>query len=314
MKSGMSLAGLLGCMVLLASCGGGGGGATSGTPTPTPNPTPTPTPTPNPTTGEIRPPADAVVAASRMDLIVNGTTTSNRFALLAPHDFSLTFDPANAQYHLTDPDNSAVFGSAQFTKETSVPDFFPRVEWESHATSTDDYLVIFKAPNATPPVTPRYGAYGAWQHNSNSGGGPFGVRLIYFAYGSPTPSGSMPHTGRVTYRIVGTANYADDSRLFFAQTDTLVTVDFVAGTVSGTVALTGADFFGDNLGGLLGVSLPGTINGNVVDAPLSSTIATLTGQFHLQFLGPNADELELTYEGNDPREAFAGAAIGTRQN
>lgn len=56
---------LLGCVVLMASCGGGGSTPTPvPTPTPTPTPIPTPTPTPTPSLPSNRLSADSPIAAS----------------------------------------------------------------------------------------------------------------------------------------------------------------------------------------------------------------------------------------------------------
>lgn len=312
--------------LLLGGCGGGGSGGSSSPPTapptsgpsPTPAPTlaPTPAPVPPPSsplrTGEIRPATDAVVSATTLQLTVSGKTTSNRSTTSNTPQFALRFDTSSQRYVLANAQYQASFGSPEFTRETSVPDFFPRVEFERRATGGDDFFVIFKAPNATPPVTPRFGAYGAWQHNVNAG--TTQVRLDYFTYGSATPVSSMPMAGIVRYRLTGTGNYANDSELFFVQSDSTITVDFAKGTVSGVIGLTGTNFFGASFGGKAAFQVPGSITGNFVDAPISSSIAVQSGRFRMQFLGPNADELSIAYQGLDVTQAFVGAAIGTRLN
>jgi hypothetical protein len=81
--------------------------------------------------------------------------------------------------------------------------------------------------------------------------------------------------------------------IFTTESDTL-TVDFGAATISGMITAGGRNFFTAGFGGLYGVTLAGTINGNLVAGATGSGVAVGSGQFRLLFLGPNADEVILT--------------------
>ena len=309
---------LLCCGMLLTSCGGsgsltavpGGGGST-----PTPSPTSTPTPTPSPaTTGEIKPTATTQSTASVQFLTVDagGSTTSSRSVVAAGSVFSIAYDTPTHTYSLHNDQYTKTFGPGQFTQEASLPDYFPRVEYGSSTSSDQDFLIIFKAPNASPALPLSYAAYGAWQHNIAQASSTTRVRLDYFTYGTPTPAASVPQVGTTVYRWAGTGNYADNSRLFFAQSSGTMTVDWAAHTVTLSILLSGSDFFGGNSGGLIGTTATGTIAGNGMSGPLSFSIATYNGTFKGQFFGPNAEEFGLVFAAAGDPATFNGAIVGTR--
>jgi hypothetical protein len=113
-------------------------------------------------------------------------------------------------------------------------------------------------------------------------------------------------------------NYATDTDLFFlsSQNGNVITVDFGAGTVSGSLGLAGENFFKSVVGGIGSFPLAGNFTGNSysVSFPFGNlgTSGGVPGQFHLLFVGPNADELVLTYVVNDGFQAAVGAAIAVR--
>ena len=303
--------------LLISACGGGGSSegvsvvpGTSPTPSPAPTPTPTSTPTPisGPTTGEIKPTADAIVSAAVMELTRTENTTGAR-SVQADTAFQLSYVPASRTYTLSDAVRTQSFGPAQFAEETSAPVIPPAVTFRITTAAGRDFLLIAKAPSANPPVVPRFGAYGAWQHTVDLAGGSK-LRLNYFTYGSPTPSGSMPRSGKVRYRIVGTGNYARDDGLFLTQSDTVVDVDFNTGIVAAVATLNGDDFLTGGFGGLIGFRVRGTIAGNVAIGDIDSDIATVSGRFKFIFYGPNAEELALVTSGGDSRASFVTAGVG----
>ena len=306
--------------LLLTACGGGGDGSEGvsvvpgATPTPNPSPSPSPTsspsPAPGPSTGEIKPTTDAIVGAATLELTRLEKTTSARFVQADP-TFQLSYASASRTYTLSDPFRTQSFGPAQFVEETNAPAIPPAVTWRSTTADGTNFLLIAKAPNAMPPVVPKFGAYGAWQHTTEQAGGSR-IRLNYFTYGSPTPLNAMPHSGTVKYRVVGTGNYARDNGLSLSQSDTVVDVDFSTGIVTALHSLTGNDFLTGGFGGLIGFRIRGTISGNVVLGHIDSDIATVSGRFKFIFYGPNADELALVTSGGDSHESFVTAGVGVR--
>lgn len=331
--------GLASC-ALLAACGGGGsGGGISvvpggGTPTPTPTTSPTPTPTPTPgvgglNTGELKPTADATFIAATMDMTTTGGgvseltgeaaggTTGNRLAVLDTPGFAARYDSANG-YHLTDAENNVTFGAAQLTSDTTATDkFYPTVLFTKLTTSSEDYLALYKEKVTTSSILgsgsaePKYGGIGGWQHTDIVSGARQ-TQLDYFAFGPATPVSAMPRSGIVKFSLMGSGNYADDTDLWFTTQLDTITVDFGAGTISGSISPVGSNFYTGGIGGLYSVTLAGTINGNTVTGATGSSVAVASGQFRLLFVGPNADEIIITHIGQDGRGTYVGSSVGVR--
>ena len=316
MKSGLRA--LLGCSLLLMGCGGGGSGSdgvsvvpgVTPTPSPAPNPTPSPTPPAGPATGEVKPTSDAVVSAATLELTRTTVTTSAR-SVQGDASFQLSYSAATRIYTLTDAIRTRAFGPSQFIEETSAPAFPPGVTFARNDGGGREFLLIAKAPNASPPVINRYGAYGAWQHTEDQASATR-IRLNYFTYGSPTPVAAMPSSGKVRYRVTGTGNYARDDGLFITTSDTFVDVDFAAGTIFAVPGLTGDDFLTGGFGGLIGFRTRGVISGNTSTGDIESDIATVRGRFKYIFYGPNAEELAIVFSGGDDRASFVSAGVGIR--
>lgn len=315
---GTRLGYLLGTTLLLAGCGGDSGSSAVVVPAPTGTPTPTPTspaPTPSPTgsTGEIKPTATSRSIDSVQFLTVDSATkrTSSRSVDAPGTPFSIAYDASARRYTVQNDQFTRVFGPAQFGQETSVPDLFPRVEYSLRTASDEDFLVIFKAPNASPAIPLSHAAYGAWQHSIFQASSTR-IRLDYFTYGTPTPAASVPQTGTATYRWAGTANYAEDRQLFFAQASGTMVVDFAAKTVSVTVVLSGTDFFGGNFGGLTSFQANGPISGNSLGGLLVFETIGFGGSFQGQFYGPNAEEMGIVFSGAGDSASLNGAIVGTR--
>lgn len=319
----MRLSWIVACSALaLVGCGGSGGGSagsgatgsTGSSPTPSPS---SPTPTPG-TTGETKPTASTAAFATGQILTVTGSTqtlsggaTTGRSVTGINGAFALGYNATSRTYTLTNEERTQTFAPATFFAETSPPDYFPRVEFHSAGSATADFLVFFKQANATPAIATNFSAYGAWQHNDVQPAGTR-VRLDYFVYGTPTPAASMPHSGTVTYRWSGTGNYAEDGRLYFTQSYNTMTVNFATGEVKTNIVLTGTDFLSNNFGGLIGVNYTGTISGNAADGPLSFSAATWSGNAHIVFFGPNAENVGIVYSAASPVVGtFNGAAVGT---
>lgn len=335
MRSSLFL--LLGSCAMLAGCSGGGssgsgGGVIIASPGPTPSPTSTPTPTPTTlNTGEVKPAADATFISATMELtttggtsetngIITGGMTSGRTTTIDTPGFSGSYS-ATTGYRLSDPVNTTVFGPSQLTIDTTVPNGNGVVLFTKRADSVADYLALYQATTFTSSskgagyTTARYGGAAGWQHTVVSGGSGH-TRLDYVAYGSATPTGAMPHSGVVKYSILTSGNYATDSALWFlsATTSVFITVDFSTGTISGTIGLAGENFYRSEVGGVGGVPIRGSIVGNSVTGPIVNasigTSGAVPGQFHLVFVGPNANEVIVTYVANDGAQAAVGAAVG----
>lgn len=320
----------------LASCGGdGGSGSTgSGIPTPTPSPSPTVTPTPTPTpsglnTGEVKPGADAMFIAASMELtttggvaetngIITGGTTSNRVTTFDTPSFSGSYDSLMG-YSLSDLVNSATFGPADLSLDSTTPNGNGVVLFTKFGTA-EDYLALYQQSICTTSVkgsgctTAQYGGTAGWQHTVV--GASRHTRLDYLAYGSPTPLSGMPHSGVVKYSMLGSGNYATDTDLWFLSSGNgnYITVDFGAGTVSGNLQLAGENFYKSETGGIGQIPLSGNFIGNSMSVAFSfaslGTSGSVPGQFHLLFVGPNANEIIVTYVANDGTQAAVGAAVG----
>lgn len=330
--------GLTSC-VLLAACGGGGtggGGITvvPGGATPTPTPTATPTPTPTPATaalntGEIKPAADATFIAATMEMTTTGGatnqlsgettggTTADRSVVLDTPGFTGSYGSTTG-YRLADFINNVTFGPAQLTSDTTATDkTYPTVLFTRFAAPSEDYLALYKVLITTSSILgsgsiePKYGGIGGWQHTV-AGSDSRRTRLDYFAFGPATPVSAMPHSGVVKFSLTGSGNFARDTDLYFTNHLDTITVDFGAGTISGTITSGGRNFYTGGFGGLYGVDLGGAIAGNSVTGATRSSVAVATGQFRLLFIGPNADELIVTYVGQDGRGTYVGSSVGIR--
>lgn len=327
---------LVGCCIALASCGGEGSGSGAvavvpggGTPTPTPAPSPTPTPTATLNTGEIKPGPDATFIAATMDLTTTsgatndltgqttGGTTSNRSTALDTAAFTGSYNTTTG-YRLADAANAANFGPSELTSDTTATDTVnPTVLFTRIASPIEDYLALYKVAVTTTSVlgsgtvTPRYGGIAGWQHTVVSAGSRR-TRLDYFAFGSATPVGAMPHSGVVKFSLTGFGNYADDADLYFTSHLDTLTVDFGADTISGRITAGGRNFFTNGFGGLYAVTLTGAISGNTVTGATASSIAVASGQFRLLFVGPNADEVIVILVGQDGRGTYVGSSVGVR--
>jgi hypothetical protein len=295
---------------LLTGCGGGTGGTVV---TPAPTPTPTPAPTSAPATGEIKPGANSEIIATTQLLTLNaaGNATSDRSVLLPNPAIRISYDVAARTYTLTNDLGVRQFGPSQFVRETAVPDYFPRVEFESRTANEANFLLLFKQANATPAIPLSRVGYGAWQQNTPGTSAATRIRLDYFAYGDATPVSAMPTSGTVVYRVSGTGNYAADNELKFAQSYATISVDFGAGVVrTSSILLSGADFITGNSGGLISFTIAGPITGNTSSGSATYTVATWSGIYKLQFFGPNANEIGIIFAGQGLNGTLNGALVG----
>lgn len=322
---------LLGCCVALAGCGGG---SSSGGSAPVSGSSSTPAPTPAPSTaalntGEVKPTTDATFIAATMEMMTTasasnnltgqtkGGTTSSRATALDTPGFTASYDATNG-YRLADALNSVSFGPAQLLSDTTATDkFYPTVLFSRISAPIEDYLALYKVAITTTSVlgsgsvTPKYGGIAGWQHTVLDAAGSR-TRLDYFAFGPATPVSAMPHSGIVKFSLAGSGNYAGDTDLYFTNHLDTLTVDFGAGTISGSITAGGSNFFTGGFGGLYGVNLAGTIAGNSVTGATSSGVAVASGQFRLLFVGPNADEVIVIHVGQDGRGSYVGSSVGVR--
>lgn len=328
---------LLTCAVL-AGCGGAGGesgsavGVIGGAPTSTPAPTPTPTPTPTGAiTGEIKPTPDATFLAASLELtttggssetngVITGGATNGRLTTLDVPQFSGSYSTQTG-YRLTDFVNTAQFGRSQLSVDTTQQNGNGVVVFANETSSAADYLALYQSSTYSSSIkgsgytTARYAGTGGWQKTVPQGLARHS-RLDYFAFGPATPVASMPRTGTVRFTLIGSGNYATDTALWFlthSSGDTLI-VDFAAGTISGSIGVSGENFYKSEVGGIGSIPLRGSFTGNSMtgtfaDASLG-TSGGVPGQFRLLFVGPNATELILTYVANDGTQAVVGSGVG----
>lgn len=243
-----------------------------------------------------------------MQLDTDGTATTNRLVFDQTASFTLGFS-SSAGFAVSDSISSTQFAPSTLSNSTSRPDFFPRVEYKINSASATNFLVVFKEPNATPAIAERYTATGAWQQNTAAGTSTR-VKLDYFSYCNSTSPQALPVSGVKTYRWFGTANYAEDRQLYFAQAAGTLTVDFSNRTFSTNVGLSGTDFLGGNFGGLTNFDASGNLVGSSARVVTSSTRVGQSGSMQLQLCGPNAEEVIFTYAGFSPSYTFVGSAAG----
>jgi hypothetical protein len=260
------------------------------------------------TTGEV----------SQTNGIITGGTTSNRVTTFDTPQFSGAY---HSGYQLSDAVNSAVFGQAQLSLDSTSHNGNGVVLFQNFSGSVEDFQALYQETTYTSSVlgsgytTAMYGGIGGWQHTVVNGSSRH-TRLDYFAFGSATPLAAMPHSGVVKYTILGSGNYATDTDLWFlsAGSSDFITVDFSTGTVAGAVSLAGENFYQSQVGGIGSFPVKGTISGNAMIGSFKDgsigTSGGVPGQFRLLFVGPKADELILTYVANDGTQAAVGASVG----
>lgn len=324
---------ILAAYVVLASCGGGGSGGgstsasggTSNTPvTPVVPTTPPVTPvTPALSTGEIKPTADATYLSATMELTTTGeigsnvdssskgATTSERSITLDTPQFSASYN-AQTGYRLADVANTATFSPAQFYRETQGD-----VVFTNTSATAGDYLALYKqfvtvsSGRGTATAAPVYGGIAGWQHTVRNGSSNR-TRLDYFAYGPATPLTAMPRSGVVKFITNGSGNYASDGQLFHTYDGGEITVDFGAGRVYGNISTGGDDLISGGGGGLASFTFSATINGNTVVTPVTTGDVTISGKFHMLFIGPNAEEFILAFVAQNGNVTYVAACIGFR--
>lgn len=318
----------------LVSCGGGGGSAPSqpisGAPTPSPTPAPTPTPTTNVlATGEVKPTAGSVFIAASLELDISGgykqtngvVTAGFTFGRIATLDTPKFAAGYSAGYQLSDAVNAANFGQAQLASDDTSPNGNGTVLFTNVSTAMADYLALYQASifssstKGAGYTTAKYGGAGGWQHTVGNGNTAHS-RLNYFAYGSPTPASAMPTSGIVRYTVLKNGNYATDSDLMFLTqgSSEILTVNFDTRTVTGQMGIVGQNFFKNQVGSVGGFPVKATIVGNsavgtFADAGIGPS-AAVPGSFRILFVGPNANEIVVTFVAMDGSLAAVGAGVG----
>jgi hypothetical protein len=245
-----------------------------------------------------------------------GASTSERLTVFDTPSFAVSYG-ATSGYDMRDAVSGTSFGPAQLVSDTTNTAPFPPVLFARLGTGTEDYLALYKnvvtttSGLGTGSVTPSLAGNGGWQHTAINAGSRR-TRLNYFAFGTPTPVSAMPQSGVVKFSLSGSGNYASDADLYFMTYIADVTVDFAARTVTTNFAPGGSNLFTNGTGGLFGITVAGPIVGNAVSGPTSSTVAVASGQFRLLFIGPNAEEMIVTFVGNDGRGDYIASGVGVR--
>ncbi|WP_203310319.1 hypothetical protein [Sphingomonas beigongshangi] len=325
----------LAALALLSACGGDGGNSAS---TVAGGTAPTPTPTPNPSsgalnTGEVKPAIGSTFLAATLSLttmggvsqtngIITGGSTADRVTTIDTPQFQASYSPSNG-YFLTDALTSAMFGSRQLSGDSTYPNGNGEVLFINTSGAIEDYLALYQRTTYTSSVkgsgytSAKYAGSAGWQHTVVNGSTRT-TRLDYFGYGPATPVAAMPSSGVVNFTILSSGNYATDTDLWFLSSSSgnYISVDFGTGQISGSVGLSGQNFYKNMVGGIGSLPLNGSIAGNAATGSFSNgslnTSGRVAGQFHLMFVGPNADELVVTFVANDGTQAAVGAAVGIR--
>ncbi|GGB23854.1 hypothetical protein GCM10011380_11900 [Sphingomonas metalli] len=284
-------------------------------------------------TGEVKPASGSAFLASTMSLtttggvsetngIITGGSTTDRVTAIDTPQFQASYT-ASAGYALSDAFTSTLFGSRQLSGDSTVANGNGVVFFTNIAGAVEDYLALYQQSTYSSNIkgsgytTAKYGGTAGWQHTIVNGT-TRATRLTYFGYGVPTPVASMPHSGVVRFSMLSSGNYATDTDLWFLSSvnGNVIDVDFATGRISGQLLLSGQNFFKSVVGGIGGFPLSGVVSGNSATSTFTNgslgTSGGVSGQYRLLFVGPNADELVLTFVANDGTQAAVGAAVGVR--
>jgi hypothetical protein len=153
------------------------------------------------------------------------------------------------------------------------------------------------------PVQLNYTSFAEWTHTDSV---PERTRRVYFAFGQPTGTGTMPRTGSASYATTLMASslsgtYAPVSQQSVSGTATF-SADFANGSVSTNLQLSSSSS---------AYAGTGTISADTFAGSFASASPTFTsGNFRGGFYGPNAKEMGyiflITHTNADP---YAGATI-----
>ncbi|MES2288789.1 MAG: hypothetical protein V4530_03550 [Pseudomonadota bacterium] len=257
---------------------------------------------------------------SQTNGVITGGMTSARSTIFDTPGFGGSYATSSG-YRLSDAVNMMTFGTAQLAYDTTRPLGNGIVLFTNVAGIVEDYLAIYQETTYSSSVrgsgytTAKYGGKGGWQHTVVNGTSRR-TRLDYFAYGSATPLNAMPRSGVVRFAILGSGNYATDTDLWFLTSGTgnYITVDFGAGTVSGSVGLSGENFYKSEVGGIGSLPISGSFTGNSLSGTITNgslgARSGVLGQFRLMFVGPAANEVVITFVANDGTQAAVGAVVG----
>lgn len=224
----------------LSACGGGGGegpGFIPAPPTPSSPPTTPPPPTsqaavtifPDPTPQEF-----ATVGVSTEDSLVESDDRLTSVSTAAADRPRIRYNSGGFyEVMLPGRDWDRLVHYEGLVNPTSDNNYFQ----PSSAAQNEGYVVISNSRNAGYV----YSELASWGNLNLSAEGGFG----FFAFGTPTPAGSVPATGTATYAgtVAGTTDVMQPDFLFgqhfptFVDGTVTLAFDFCAGSLSGEMSL-----------------------------------------------------------------------------
>lgn len=299
----------LSLILAMTACGGGSSGSAGASapvavvpgsaPTPSPTPTPTPSPTPAPAPAPTPTPlASPVALTTSPDFAVLGIartrrTGANGAPIVTQQTDGVAFRylASQSQHELLVPGSDwAVLGSPTvFLRDPLIAE--QTVTVASGAPPYAYSLQLLVPGDRNPSLRLLHTSYGSWIGSVPIANEPGKLQEIsgQFAYGVPTSASAMPRNGVLHFRGLIFDQYNTPG-------DVLVSVDFDAGRVSGTIA----PLFNDGIGGIDGPSpVPFVASLQSGTAALRINFADRSpagsGLLEIQFTGPSAEELMLRW-------------------
>jgi hypothetical protein len=263
----------------LAGCGGGGGTHVASIPTPPVTPTPTPPPPP---------------AGYQPVQIFPNITTSTTFASVGVElsgnpvrtdGFSVRYDAASNLYIFDFPSNDP----GGFYSNSSDSSF-----WSGGLIATGSGTVwppmsVLKPSPTNPAIQLSYTSLAGYLAAGPMDNLPYG----FVAFGSATPTGSVPVTGSAGYSayVLG----ASVDRFYWVDGSATMQFDFGNGTLAGHFDPNLIDFYGNGTRIPLGqydfINTVFGVGSTTFSGQLSNAAVPGVGTFSGQFTGPSAQEL-----------------------
>lgn len=318
---------------LLAACGSGGG--VNSTPTPLPPPPPTVT------YDSFNALPTQTFQASGVDLTVQETRQGNQAPVGStptvrqqPYggNLSISYNAANGSYTVFDPTINSTFAAGDLITNFVDPSVkgYEKRTGSINANSTQEFLVVYRSGESTPPLPLSYASYFTYQRTNNVVTGDNNPltnseRLtMYGVFGFETLTSDMPRTGNATiYRTYGIGELqlppgvdgasAAGSRNVLSGFQASFDVNFLSGAIN-----TNMTFQNWNIGNVSQqVQFFGsgaiTSSSNRFTGIFAPNSTGYSGTFDGAFFGPQAAEMGYRFFLSNPNGGKAiGAVLGKK--
>jgi hypothetical protein len=149
-----------------------------------------------------------------------------------------------------------------------------------------------------------YAAYGLWASGDTAAAGRAGT----FAFGTLTPTGSVPATGSATFAgtTMGAGGATSGSTVYALQGTAQIIANFATQSVTANLTNLSTQNIATNaVGSLPNLSGTSTISGNAYAGPIAGT--GLTGTINGNFYGPAAQETAGVWQASGGGNAWIGS-------